>query len=163
MNPFKAIARGVTAPARWVRETRQVLRARDRAVDVVNHLEAAAANARLYRSATWWGELAVLVMELLIVLPIAPEVRVKAQGLLLKSLMVLGTLGGIAGAAVDKGYIDMLPAKYGAPVGLVLGGIATLAAYLSKSPFTQKLIEDAAKAAVEQHKAEAEAAAAAAK
>lgn len=149
MNPLKAIGRVVTAPVRFVKQTRQVLRARDRAVDVIEHLEAAAADARLYRSATWWGELAELGLELLVILPIAPEVTVKAQGFFLKAVMVLGSIGGLAGAAVEKGWLDVLPPKYGAPIGLVLGGIATVAAYLHKSPLTAQMLEAAAAAPAE--------------
>ena len=141
MNPFKAIARGVTAPVRWVRDTRQVIRARDRAVDVVNHLEEAAADARLYRSGAWWGRLVVLTLELLVVLPIAKEARVKFQDLFIKATMVIGAIGGLAGYLSDAGILQMLPPKYASTIGVISGAAGTLAALLHKSPLAPKAPE----------------------
>jgi hypothetical protein len=138
MNPFKKIARVVTAPVRAVKNTARLLTIRNEAEDVLELAQEAEANPRLYRDQGWWTRLLTQAGELLAVLPIAPEGRVKLQDLLLKVAMVLGAIGGIGGVLAEQGVINLLPHKYAAIVGGIFGAAGTIAAYLLKSPLAQQ-------------------------
>jgi hypothetical protein len=75
MNPFKKIARVVTAPVRAVKNTARLLTIRNEAEDVLEIAEEAEANPRLYRDQGWWTRLLTQAGELVAVLPMAQEIR----------------------------------------------------------------------------------------
>lgn len=136
MNPFKAIGRGakavVTAPAKAVRQTSRMLRARNQAADVWTLAEEAEADPRLYRDPSWWKRLLTQTGELVAVLPLAPEIR---DMTFLKNVLAnyKTTLAGVAAIAAS-----LTAMANGAPmddpavitgfitgVGLILGKDAT--------------------------------------
>jgi hypothetical protein len=134
VNPFRAIARVASSPARLVRQTARLLTLRDRAEDVLALAQDAEVNPQRYRDATWWSRLVTAGGRLAAALPLAPEVRTKMQTYLLKAGVVLGAVGGFAGYLADQGILQLLPAKYAATIGVVCGAAATAAAYLHPAP-----------------------------
>jgi hypothetical protein len=97
MNPFKAIARGVTAPVRAVRNTAKLLTLRSRALDVYQLAEEAEADPRLYRDAAWRARTCTALGELVAVLPIPKEIRIVIQNLFSNWKTTLIGLGAAAG------------------------------------------------------------------
>lgn len=116
----------------------RLLRIYRRATSTLDVFDDAAKDQRLYRSPAWWSRAITAVSDLLAVLPLSTEVRVKFQALFLKATMVLGAIGGLAGYLADAGVLQMLPPKYAATIGVISGGAGTLAALLHQSPLTPK-------------------------
>jgi hypothetical protein len=121
-----------------MRQTREMLRARREALDAWTLAEEAEADPRLYRDPTWWGRLLKQVAELLAVLPLAKEARVKLQEVVLNVTIIAGAVGGLGGYLADAGILALLPPKYASTIGIICGGAGMLAALLRQSPLTPK-------------------------
>jgi hypothetical protein len=134
VNPFKAIARGVTAPVRAVKATGRLLTIRARGQEALELAEQAEADPHLYRDPTWWSRTLRAAWRLLQVLPVPTDVR---NLTMLKNVLAnwQTTLAGIAALTAVAAHVAQDPTVLTNPetiaailvgIGLVLGKDASV-------------------------------------